>query len=140
MTDTLSIGATRSVADGRISTFKRVLIVNLVVQSAVAAGFLFRTDFMLSLFGFDGAPGNAFPRIWAGTLILASAFQIPACLDPVHQRLNILTGLGGRAMMTAIFLSLGGAFYVFALYDGLFLVLLYLAFHRLVVAELTTRP
>ena len=140
MTDTLSIGATRSVADGKIKTFRRLLIINLVLQSVMALGFLFFTNFMLNLFGFDPSVTGGFTKIWAGTLIFASVIQIPSWLSPIPQRITIVIGIIGRAMMTVIYLCLGGSFYLFALYDGLFLVLLAVTFYRMIVAELMTRP
>ena len=140
MTDTLSIGWTRAAADAKIATYRRILGLALILQSLIALVFLFWPDWAAGLVGLDPLMGTAWPRVWAGMVLMASAFQIPAWRNPVHQRFANLVAVAGRALMVVIYLALGGAFLWFALFDAVFCGLLAWGYHRLVLAELMNRP
>ena len=140
MTDTLSLGWSRADADRKITTYRRLLGLALILQTAIAVAFLFWPGWALSIIGLDAYTAGEWPRVWAGMLLLANLFQIPAWRDPVHQRFPNVVAVTGRALMVVIYLALGGGFLWFALFDGLFCLLLGLTYHRLVIAELMTRP
>ena len=140
MSDSLSIGWTRAQADGRRRSYKRLLGLNLILQTLIAVMILFWPDFSLGLVGFDSNSIGDWPRIWAGMLLLVNAFQVPGYIEPVYQRWPNVIGVIGRALMVVIYLFLGGAFLIFAAFDGLFGLLLALFYHRLILAELSTRP
>jgi len=139
MTETLSIGWTRARADRRIAAYRRLLLLVLSVQSLIALIVLVWPGWALGLVDLARL-GTDWPRAWAGMVLMASAFQVAAWSNPVHQRFPSIVAVLGRALMALIFLSLGGGFLWFALFDGVFCVLLAIGFHRLVIAELMTRP
>ena len=140
MTDTLSIGWTRAAADAKISTYRRILGIALILQSLIALIFLVCPTWATGVVGFDPQMGSQWPQVWAGMVLMVSAFQIPAWRDPVHQRFPNVVAVAGRALMAVIYLALGGAFLWFALFDAVVCGLLAWGYHRLVLAELMTRP
>ncbi|MEP2028571.1 MAG: hypothetical protein ABJI96_07670 [Paracoccaceae bacterium] len=140
MTDTLSAGWTRSQADARIKTHRRVFGLALALQIIIGALFLFCPVFALGVVGLPAAAENPWPSIWGATLIFVTVMQIPGVLNPVHQRYPVLIAVLGRALMVATFVAHGGHYLWFAAFDAVFGILIYLCFRRLVIAELMSRP
>ncbi len=140
MSDTLSVGWTRAQADSRIRTHRRLFGFVLALQIVIGGLFLFCPAFSLGVVGLPAAAENPWPSIWGATLIFVTVMQIPGALDPVRQRYPNVIAVLGRALMVATFVSHGGPFLWFAAFDAVFGVLIYLSFHRLVVAELMSRP
>ena len=78
--------------------------------------------------------------MWAGMVILASVFQVPGFLEPIHNRTPNIIGILGRVGMTVLYIILWGPFLWLAVFDGGFAILLYVTFRRAILAELQTRP
>ncbi|WP_299441385.1 hypothetical protein [uncultured Rhodospira sp.] len=141
MTDSLSIGWTRAQADNAYKTHRRLLAVNLVLQSVAAVSVLITPAWLLGILGLTvTAEVEAWARVWAMMVLIVSAFQIPGWLNPVYNRLPHVIGVLARAALAILFLILGGGFVWMALFDGGFAVALYVTYRRLVIAELQTRP
>ena len=73
-------------------------------------------------------------------MIVASALQILACLDPINHRFQVVIAVFGRFLMVLIYLCLGSAFWRFAAFDAVFAIVLSALFYRALIAELQTRP
>ncbi len=141
MTDSLSIGWTRSEADKALKTHRRLYGFNLVLQSLIAVVALIWPAALLGLVGLDHPDAVIdWARVWAAMVLMASALQVPGYLDPIHNRIPNVVGVLGRGGMAVLFLSLGGGFLWLAAFDGVFAVALYVTYRRLVIAELQTRP
>ena len=140
MSDSLSTGWTRAEADARIEAHRRVFALALALQIVIGLLFLLFPTFSLRTVGLDVAMGPEWPSIWGATLIFVTVMQIPGAIDPVTQRWANVVAVAGRLLMVATFAWHGGPFWVFAIFDLVFAVLLYLGFRRLVIAELMSRP
>mgnify|MGYP006260474099 FL=1 len=115
MTDTLSIGWTRSDADRKISAFKRAFGFITAVQLIVAFIYLLWPTLALNTVGLDPATGNEWSSVWAATLILVTLYQIPGLLDPVRNRFTVVMAVFARVWMSVTFLILGGSYYYLSL-------------------------
>ena len=140
MTDTLSIGWTRSDADRKISAFKRAFGFITAVQLIVAFIYLLWPTLALNTVGLDPATGNEWSSVWAATLILVTLYQFPGLLDPVRNRFTVVMAVFARVWMSVTFLILGGSYYYFAAFDIIFGTIIAITYYRLVIAELMTRP
>ncbi|TYC55766.1 hypothetical protein FMN50_12110 [Rhodobacterales bacterium] len=140
MSDSLSLGWSQSDARRKRDAYRRLLAVNLALQSLLALIVLIYPSGLLSLLALDGPGALPWARVWAAMVLLASAFQVPALLEPVNQRLPSVIGITGRFGMTILYLCLGGGFLWLALFDGIFAVLLFMLFQRAILGELQTRP
>jgi hypothetical protein len=137
----LTIGATRSAAAGARQRFRRLYAVSLALHSLIAAAGLLLPVWIAGIIGMQPA-ADAVPwiRVWGGLVLVTSLFQIPGLMDPIDGRVVVIIGIIGRFAMALLFLCLGGAFLWLAALDGLFGIVLLVAFQRLIVAEIMTRP
>ena len=136
----LEIGYTQAQARSALDRFRKVLALNLILQSLVALAAIFAPRFGAWITGLD--PEDAVPLlpIWGGMVLMVSALQFFAWLDPIRQRFLIALAVAGRVLMVVIFLCLGAAFWRFAAFDAIFALALAILFHRALIAELQTRP
>jgi len=140
MSNSLSLGWTRSVAARRLSSHQRVFGLALILQLIIGAIFLFCPSYALSFVGLDTAMGPEWPSIWGATLIFVTTMQLPGVLNPVRQRYPNVIAILGRILMVLTFASHGGPFLWFAAFDAIFALLLALGFRHVVITELMTRP
>lgn len=140
MSNSLSLGWTRSIAARRLSSHRMVFGLALLLQLVIGALFLLFPSFCLRTVGLDVAMGPEWPSIWGATLIFVTTMQIPGALNPVQQRYSNIIAVLGRGLMVLTFVTHGGPFLWFAAFDLVFGVLIALGFRRLVIAELMTRP
>ena len=141
MAEVLSIGWTQAAARRALRAYRGVLGTSLVVQSLAALVALFWPSGLAGLLGLaEVVPALDWMQVWGVMVLMASAFQISGLIDPTINRLSNLIGITGRGAMAILYVCLGGGFYWLALFDGLFAVLLFIAYRRCVIAELQTRP
>lgn len=136
----LEIGYTEAQARSALTAFRRLFAVNLILQCLVALACIVVPRFGASIVGLDRADATPLLPIWGGMIIVASALQILAYLDPINQRFQVAIALLGRFLMVVIYLFLGSAFWRFAVFDAFFALTLSYLFHRALIAELQTRP
>ncbi|MCV0424120.1 MAG: hypothetical protein K5905_01475 [Roseibium sp.] len=138
--NSLSIGSTKAQAKTLISRHRRIFGLALALQIVIGALFLLLPSFSLSVVGLPTTMGPQWPSIWGATLIFVTVMQVPGALDPINQRYANVVAVLGRLLMVITFLSFGGPFVVFALFDLVFGALIYVGFRRAVIAELQSRP
>lgn len=136
----LEIGWSEGQARSTLKRFRRLFAINLILQSLIALACIIAPRFGAKLVGLEPSMALPFLPIWGGMVIVASALQIFAWLDPVNHRFQVAIAMFGRALMVIIYLFLGEAFWRFAAFDGIFALVLSYLFHRALIAELQTRP
>ncbi|MEP1355425.1 MAG: hypothetical protein ABJX32_01140 [Tateyamaria sp.] len=136
----LEIGLTEAQARSALTRFRRVFAINLILQSLIALACILAPRFGARLVGLDPSEALPFLPIWGGMVIVASALQLFAYLDPITQRFQVAIAMFGRFLMVLIYVCLGPAFWRFAAFDALFAVILSVLFYRALIAELQTRP
>lgn len=137
MSDTLSIAATRSAADANIATFRRLLGAVLALEALVAVILLIWPGWILA----DPAVGGpAGARVIGALLAWAVLFQLPGRRDPVRNRLPVMIGMFGRAVVGLVCVVIGGGFVVAGLVAVVAALALLFVYHGMVKAVLTSRP
>lgn len=140
MSDSLSIGWTQAESRARLRTFKRVYAFNLALQAFIAAAALFVPSVGAFFTGIEDPTFWPYIGIWGATVIQVSALQVPALLDPIRHRFIVFIAIGIRFFMGTVFIVLPADFWRMAAYDLAFGVILAVLFHRVLIAELQTRP
>jgi hypothetical protein len=129
MPQPLETGWARTAARRR--RYQRVLGVNLVLVAGFVALALASPATLSLLFGFSEPLPADWVRVCGGMLAVVALLYLQGLRDPLRARWPNIVGIGARSAMAALFLSLGGAFLWFCLFDAAFGALLALAYFDL---------
>lgn len=145
MDQTLSLGWTQAEARSRKDTYKRVLVVSLIVQAVIALLAILFPGTLSHLLGLPSATPSGWLRAWGAMLLLVTLLYLPGYIDPVRVRWPNVIGILGRVGTALLFLLLGlgtglRGFLWLALIDGAFATALVVTYFRLFRAELMSRP
>ena len=123
--------AHRAEIAARCKLYQRVLGANLALVAGYVALALASPASLAYFPGFREALPVEWVRITGGMLAVVSLLYLQGLLDPVGARWPNVVGIGARFAMAMLFLSLGGGFLWFALFDVVFGVLLALTYFNL---------
>lgn len=145
MDQTLSLGWTQAEARSRKDTYKRVLVVSLIVQAVIALLAILLPATLAHLIGLAAPHPSGWMRAWGAMLLLVTLLYLPGYIDPVRVRWPNVVGIIGRAGTAMLFLLLAlctglRGFIWLALIDGAFAAALVVTYFRLFRAELMSRP
>jgi hypothetical protein len=119
MPEPVTIGAQADAAAPR-RLYQRVLGLNLLLVAAFAALALASPGTLSRLFGFPEPVPTEWIRVCGGMLAVVALLYLQGLLDPLGARWPNVVGIGARFAMAALFLSLGGAFVWFCVFDVVF--------------------
>jgi hypothetical protein len=129
------LGWSREEASHRLSLYRRLLGVNLVLQVAFGVALLGHPT------GWSApGPDASFVRILGLMLLLLGAVYGVGWFEPIRTRWPNLLGLVGRCATAALYLALGGKFLWLAAFDAVFAAALAWSYWQALRAELMTRP
>lgn len=140
MTDALSIGWTRAQAATRRGVYRRLLGLNLVLQTAIGLVAVAAPVWLSRIADLPGPPPVGWVRLWGAMLLIMVILYLPGWIAPVHSRWPNVVGIVARVGLAAIYCYLGNGLRWFALYELLFAVLLAWSYSRLLRAELMSQP
>lgn len=137
MDQTLQIGWTEAEARSRKESFRKALRLVLLVEIVAALIALL----VPSLFAVQEAYRLAEPaiRMWGIVLLHGAAVGLIAALEPVRHRFVTMIGIIFRAIAGVLYLFVGGYVTWFGVFELLAAIALFLLFHRLVIAEISSR-
>jgi hypothetical protein len=136
MDNTLSLSWMEAEVSSRRTSYRRIVILSLVIQVAIGLFALIGPDTLVHLFRLPHPYDMDWPRAWGALLILMTAFYVPGLREPVRWRWSNILGIVGRAGMAIVYLILGGGFVWLALIEAvlaLLLVIFYFGLFRAVV-------
>ncbi|WP_191970047.1 hypothetical protein [Methylobacterium planeticum] len=140
MDEALSLAWTEAEARSREAAFRRLLLIALMTEGAWGSVAVTAPAWIASLLELGGAPVLGWVRACGGLVLLAVYLQIPGLLDPVNRRLGNILGIGGRFVLAAFCLCLGGRFLWLAPLEGGLGLLLSILYFGLFRAVLMSRP
>jgi hypothetical protein len=126
--------------DARLRLYQRVLGANLVLVAGFVALALASPATLSIAFGFREPLPADWVRVCGGMLAVVALLYLQGLLDPLGARWPNLVGIVARFAMATLFLSLGGGFLWFCLFDAAFGVLLTLTYFRLPSGEAREQP
>src|SRR5262249_40799042 len=124
----------RAEAARRLSSYRRLLGVNLALQLALGVALLADPAWM------SDAPADNVVRIVGFMLVLLSGVYGTGWFTPIRTRWPNVVGLVGRCATAALYLALGGKFVWLAAFDAGFAAALGWSYWQALRAELMTRP
>ncbi|WP_448951295.1 hypothetical protein [Labrys neptuniae] len=141
MTDqTLTLGWTTAQTARALRTYRLVLGFNMAVHVLIGLACIFCSGWVSRMAGLPETVPVGWEKGWGATLILVTALYVPGWYKPLVSHLPNVIGIGGRVWMALIWLFCGGGFLWFALFDGIFAVVLGLLYRKLLTAQLMTHP
>ena len=140
MSQALGIGWTRSDADARILTFRRVFGLNLILMLVIALVALFAPLCISSVLGLPDPSPSSWVRAWGGMVLLVTMLYVPGYLAPFRARWAVIIGIAGRFGFVLLYLLLGGGFLWLALFELVFGIVLAALYFRAARSELMCRP
>lgn len=128
------IGWSRAEAARRLTGYRRLLGVSLVLQFAVGVALLVNPAWL------SGAPAASFVRILGLILVPLGGIYAVGWFDPIRTRWPNILSVVGRCATSALYLALGGKFLWLAAFDLAFAAALGWSYWQACRAELMTRP
>jgi len=140
MTDALTIGWTRAQADGRRTTYRRLLALNLILQTVLGLVAIIAPVWLARAADLPGPPPAGWIRLWGVMLLIMVLLYVPGWVQPVFVRWPNVVGILARFALAITYLALGQGFRWFALYEVLFALALAVTYGRLLRDELMAEP
>ena len=134
--------ATPTVADAtsRLSVYKRVLTVSIVLNLIVGVFILCWPGAYTALLNMPDAYPATWPRHWGAQLIAINLLYLPGLWFPIKHRYPNILGILIRLLFAIFFFTQGGGFIWMGLYDGFFGLLLAWTYWRAWRADLMAKP
>jgi hypothetical protein len=130
----------QATATGRLRTYQVLFLISILGNLVVGFWALFDPVGFTRLLHQPEPFPEAWPRIWAATLLGLHILYIPGLLNPLLHRLPNWTSIGIKLFMPILYVSAGHYFFPFAAWDFSFGMILLIAYYRLVGADLRLEP
>jgi hypothetical protein len=140
MTDALSIGWTRAQAATRRTVYRRLLGLNLILQTALGLIAVAAPVWLAQKAHLPDLPSPGWVRLWGAMLLIMAVLYLPGWIEPIHVRWPNLVGIVARLVLAAAYFNVGHGFRWFSLYELAFAIVLAMSYGRLLRAELMSRP
>ena len=140
MTDALTIGWTRAQADRRRTTYRRLLALNLILQTALGLVALVAPVWLARAANLPGPPPAGWVQLWGVMLLLMVLLYVPGWVQPVFVRWPNIMGIVARFALAVVYVFLDKGLRWFALYEALFAIVLTWSYSRLLRDELMAEP
>jgi hypothetical protein len=140
MTDALTIGWTRAQAARRRTTYRRLLALNLILQTALGLVALVAPVWLARAADLPGPPPAGWVQLWGVMLLIMVLLYVPGYVQPVYVRWPNIMGIVARFALAVVYVCLDKGFRWFALYEALFAVALTWSYSRLLRDELMAEP
>jgi hypothetical protein len=140
MSDAQTLSFTKAQTATRLHTYKVLFIISILANLVVGFWCIFDpVGFAHRVFQLDPYP-HAWPRIWGATLLGLQVVYWPGLRNPLFYRWPNWCSIGITLFMSIIFFSSGHFFYLFALWELCFGVILLVAYYRLLQADIRGNP
>lgn len=140
MIQSQSLSATTAEAEERVQTYRRLLLVSIVLNLVVGVFILFWPDAFAHLLGQPEAFPETWPRHWGAQLIAINLLYLPGYWHPQEARWPNWLGIAIRLSFALFFFSQGDGFVWMGLYDGAFGLVLLVTYQRAARADLASKP
>ena len=123
-----------------LASYRRVLLVSIVLNLIVAVFILFWPSSFAELLGQPQPHPTTWPSHWGAQLIAINLLYLPGYWDPMRNRWPNYMGIAIRVLFALFFFTQGDGFIWMGLYDGFFGILLWVTYQRARRADLMTKP
>jgi hypothetical protein len=123
-----------------IRTYRRALLVSIVLNLIVAVFILFWPSAFAALLGQPQPHPTTWPSHWGAQLIAINLLYLPGYWDPIRNRWPNIMGIAIRVLFALFFFIQGDGFVWMGIYDGFFGILLWVTYWRAWRADLMSKP
>ena len=124
----------------RVQTYRRVLLVSIVLNILIGIFILFWPDKYAEILNIPEAFPDTWPRHWGAQLLAINALYIPGYVAPLRHRYPNVAGIVIRLSFALFFFTQGGGFIWMGIYDGLFGLALLFTYRSALRANLLSKP
>jgi hypothetical protein len=135
-----SLSWTLANAADRLKTYRRVLSVNIVLDTLIGLAALTSPGWLARLLGQPEPYPDAWLQAFGLMLIAANVLYLPAWKHPTSYRWPNWAGIVIRLALALLLLAQGRIFLLFALWEAFWGIVLLVTYYRLAQADLLRRP
>jgi hypothetical protein len=140
MSETQTLSYAKALTATRLHIYQVLFTISIIIGLLVGLWCIFDpAGFARLIFQFDPHP-EAWPRIWGAMLVALQFLYIPGLRKPLFYRWPNWSGISVKLLMTIIFLTAGSSFYLLAVWEFVWFVVLFATYYRLILADLQSNP
>ena len=140
MSETQTFSYTKALAATRLHIYQALFTISIIIGLFVGLWCIFDpVGFAQLLFQTDPHP-QAWPRIWGATVLALQVLYIPGVRNPLFYRWPNWSSIAVKLLMTIIFLTAGSSFHLLAVWESIWFVILFVAYYRLMLADIQSHP
>ena len=140
MSETQTLSYAKSLTVTRLHIYQVLFTISIIIGLLVGLWSIFDpVGFAHLIFQIDPQP-EAWPRIWGATVLALQVLYIPGVRNPLFYRWPNWSSISVKLLMTIIFLTAGASFYLFALWEFVWFVVLFVTYYRLMLADINSKP
>ena len=140
MSQAQNLSWTKAQTAGRLRVYRVLFLVSILGNVIISLWCIFNpVGFAQLVLQLDPYP-EAWPRVWGATLLGLQLVYVPGLNNPLFYRWPNWSSIAIKFFMAIIFVSAGRSFYLLAVWEFGFGVLLLVAYYRLALADLSGNP
>jgi hypothetical protein len=140
MSETQTLSYAKALIETRLHIYQVLFTISIIIGLLVGLWCIFDpVGFAQLLFQIDPRP-QAWPRIYGAMLLAIQFLYIPGLRNPLFYRWPNWSGISVKLLMTIIFLSVGSSFYLLAGWEFVWFAILFVAYYRLMLADIQSNP
>jgi hypothetical protein len=131
---------TKAQTANRLRVYRVLFLISILGNLVISLWCIFNpVGFAQLVLQLDPYP-EAWPRVWGATLLGLQLVYVPGLHNPLFYRWPNWSSIAIKFFMAIIFVSAGRSFYLLAVWEFGFGVLLLVAYYRLALADVTGNP
>jgi len=140
MSETQTFSYAKALTAARLHIYQALFTISIIIALFVGLWCIFDpVGFAQLLFQTDPHP-QTWPRIWGATVLALQVLYIPGVRNPVFNRWPNWSSIAVKLLMTIIFLTAGSSFYLLAVWEFVWFIILFVTYYRLVLADMQSNP
>jgi hypothetical protein len=140
MSQAQNLSWTKAQTANRLRVYRVLFLISILGNVIISLWCIFNpVGFAQLVLQLDPYP-EAWPRVWGATLLGLQLVYVPGLHNPLFYRWPNWSSIAIKFFMAIIFVSAGRSFYLLAVWEFGFGVLLLVAYYRLALADVTGNP
>ena len=124
----------------RLRVYRVLFLISIVVNVIIGLWCIFNpVGFAQLVLQLDPYP-EAWPRVWGATVLGLQLVYVPGLRNPLFYRWPNWSSISVKLLMTIIFLTAGSSFYLFAVWEFVWFIILFVTYYRLMLADIQSNP
>jgi hypothetical protein len=140
MSEIQTLSYAKALTATRLHIYQVLFTISIIIGLLVGLWCIFDpVGFAQLLFRIDPHP-EAWPRIWGAMLLALQFLYISGVRNPLFYRWPNWSSISVKLLMTIIFLTAGSSFYLFAVWEFVWFIILFVTYYRLMLADIQSNP